>query len=282
MQKVRIGESEPRGDRYELLLTNVRFAESQPAGCYLAVTDTSHRLSLRILPLPGYSDRVSFRHRRGHGPIPTASMTIVCPTLKGAELEMLVSHLCVGLSVLQGQGVNWIYWGTFRKGRLLESAIFGGSVTKRFGAPPLCFQQGFPSLELDLQLVGDAVQAIRSFREDYDPHNMVINAWLDARAEGDYLEARTLQSVVVVEMLIALTVQRPRSTLIERSGRTSPKSALLPISPLCHAPPDCSEVAGITSPNLPRQSEGKLSSSQSAACSGRTIVFYQSSKSDCS
>jgi hypothetical protein len=52
----------------------------------------------------------------------------------------------------------------------------------------------------------DALSRVKHFRETYDPNNRLINAWLDARTETDYLEARTLKYVVVIETLNALTV----------------------------------------------------------------------------
>jgi len=44
-----------------------------------------------------------------------------------------------------------------------------------------------------------------------DPHNRLINAWLDARTETDHLEGRTLKCVVVVEALIAMTTHADKT-----------------------------------------------------------------------
>jgi hypothetical protein len=49
-----------------------------------------------------------------------------------------------------------------------------------------------------LEAAKDALPAIKRFRETFDRHNRLINAWLDARTETDYLEARTLKYVVVI------------------------------------------------------------------------------------
>lgn len=131
-------------------------------------------------------------------------MIIMCATLKGAALEAFVSDLCLALSVLQGQAVNWIYWGTFTRRRLVESAAFGGKVTKEFGAPPLCFRPPCPPLELGFSIIGELTSKVKAFRDTYDPNNRLIKAWLDSRTEGDFLEARTLKCVVVMEMLTSI------------------------------------------------------------------------------
>ena len=43
---------------------------------------------------------------------------------------------------------------------------------------------------------------------DYDPHHRIVNAWLDARLQDDFLEARTLKYVVVLEALCGLVKAR--------------------------------------------------------------------------
>jgi len=60
---------------------------------------------------------------------------------------------------------------------------------------------------LALTAAKDALPGIKRFRETFDPHNRLINAWLDARTPTDYLEGRTLKYVVVIEALNALTIQ---------------------------------------------------------------------------
>jgi hypothetical protein len=62
-----------------------------------------------------------------------------------------------------------------------------------------------------LEAAKDALPAIRRFRESFDPHNRLINAWLDARTETDHLEGRTLKCVVVVEALIAMTTHADKT-----------------------------------------------------------------------
>jgi hypothetical protein len=84
--------------------------------------------------------------------------------------------------------------------------VFGETVTKADTVHPLCFVPTTraavtPALEAAM----DALPAIKHFRETFDRQNRLISAWLDARAETDYLEGRTLKYVVVIEALVALT-----------------------------------------------------------------------------
>jgi hypothetical protein len=65
--------------------------------------------------------------------------------------------------------------------------------------------------ESPLTAARETLPFIKHFRETFDSHNRLINAWLDARTPTDYLEARTLKYVVVVESLNALTLRTDKT-----------------------------------------------------------------------
>lgn len=79
------------------------------------------------------------------------------------------------------------------------------------------------SLRLDLADIQACAPKIGQFRLEYDPEMRLLNAWLDSRADADFLEARTLKQVIVLELLCAL-VEKRHTELGRFSTHVDPKA----------------------------------------------------------
>jgi len=149
------------------------------------------------------------------GIVPTAKLG--CRTeLEGAVLDRFLRDVCHALSVVQGQKITLLSHERISQGRS-QHLVFGESITKEYTPQSLCLNHlAGTAVRLPITAAADALPRIRLFREKFDPDDRIINAWLDARPEHDYLEARTLKYVIVAEALIAITMQAdetiPRTT----------------------------------------------------------------------
>jgi len=188
-----------------LSLTNLRFPSDRPGSTIFTVSWGGLSIPLRITPRKNYLERIR-RLAKTEDVMPTATLRFRAPNLDYSAAGEFVTDICLALSLVQGRKINWIYHATYGPRQIFQHAVFGETVCKADTAQPLCFN---PVLRTGvtpaLTASGDAVARIKHFREAYDPSNRLINAWLDARTETDYLEGRTLKYVVVIEALTAMT-----------------------------------------------------------------------------
>jgi hypothetical protein len=216
VRNVTVGQVTPDGHAHELSLTNLRFSTDSPDPIAFDVQWDSATIPVRLIPRRNYQDRLR-QLAKTRGIVPTALLRFRSTNLTGGAVNEFIMDLCHALSIVQGRKINWIYHATFGPGRVFQHAVFGETVTKRDTAQPLCFVPTTRTgVTPDLTAAKDAISAIKRFRQTFDPNNRLINSWLDARTETDYLEARTLKYVVVIEALIAMTV---------RVAKTIPKSS---------------------------------------------------------
>jgi hypothetical protein len=144
--------------------------------------------------------------------VPTTTLRFHTAALSGNALTEFITDFCHALSITQGRKINWIYHATYGPRRTFQHAVLGQTITKSDTTQPLCFIPTTRSaVTLALTAAKEALPVIKHFRETFDPHNLLINAWLDARTPTDYLEARTLKYVVVTEALNALTIRADKT-----------------------------------------------------------------------
>jgi hypothetical protein len=206
LRNVEVGQVGTDGHTHSLSLTNLRFPSDEPGAAAFTVSWGAMKIPLRLSPRRNYSERVRQLAKK-EDVMPTAILHFRAPNLNCNATEHFITDLCLALSLVQGKKINWIYHATYRPRRSFQHAVFGETVCKADTAQPLCFNPAMRTRETPaLTASKDALSRVKHFRETYDPNNRLINAWLDARTETDYLEARTLKYVVVIETLNALTV----------------------------------------------------------------------------
>ena len=206
--RVEIGKQSTGADTHELSLTNLRFDKDVPQAIALGVEYGDAPIRVRLIPRRNYAART--RYLGVTEDIVSTAKLQFCAEVAPSEF---ITDFCTALSVVQGRRINWIHHGTYSK-RKVQHAQFGQTITKPYTGQPLCFNPDTRTgVQLKINTVTEVLPAIKEFRETFDPDRRIINHWLDARTEIDYLEARTLKYVVVIEALNAITLQTNRSIL---------------------------------------------------------------------
>jgi len=116
----------------------------------------------------------------------------------------MVGNLCYLMSIVRGTKVAWIYRFSFNKGKIANKVHIDGN-TKRYSALPLLIDSW------------DAGKAVTSFLETtYDIFvsrnarfrlGEIIDAYLDAKANGDHIELNGAKLAVVMEKLKATLIE---------------------------------------------------------------------------
>jgi hypothetical protein len=211
LRNVEVGQIMPDGHTHYLSLTNLRFPTDNPRPITLTVPWGSNAVSARLSPRRNYQARIR-QLTKARGIMPTATLQFNEAGLADNALGEFITDLCHALSVVQGRKINWIYHATYGPRRTFQHGVFGQTITKADTAQPLCFVPATrTAVTVALTAAKEAVPAIKHFRETFDSHNRIINAWLDARTETDYLEARTLKYVVVIEALNTVTTHADKT-----------------------------------------------------------------------
>lgn len=205
LRNVEVGQVGTDGNTHSLSLTNLRFPSDKPDSTTFTVSYGGIKIPLRLSPRRNYSERIR-QLAKTEDIVPTATLRFSASNLDSSAIGDFIADLCLALSLVQRRKINWIYHATYGPRQTFQHAVFGETVCKADTARPLCFNPGMRTgVTPTLSASKDALPRIKHFRETYDPNSRLINAWLDARTETDYLEARTLKYVVVIEALNALT-----------------------------------------------------------------------------
>ncbi len=211
--KIALYEKEPTTAPHRFLLTNFAFSPFTHLG-ELPFHPPPHRMSLKIegrsvdveiTALPDYVQRILTLWQT-RAIIPTCELRI--PAVPDAPKEWpfdLAARICKLLSVAAGTVVEWIIATGERDGR--TRTIHAARRTK-----PYCSLEVTPikefGYEANTRMLEEFLQhgldqcGIRDWRKI----SGLISAFLDARLENDYAEARGIKTVVVLEMLKELFV----------------------------------------------------------------------------
>lgn len=116
------------------------------------------------------------------------------------EIERVVDDVCHVLSIARGSKVNWIY----REDRDYEGRLVARShqarVTKKYS--PCAPIDDSPEFRQEtLTLLTGGLATYRARRDDLRLNQGVIDAYIDAKAEADFLQARGAKVAVAIEML---------------------------------------------------------------------------------
>jgi hypothetical protein len=204
--------SDGQGALHRLKVTNLLFPKSGTGRTSMAiqfhVLRGADTIKVKVAPLRGYEARSRYIQKT-RTIAPTATVAFRGSTFSDEARADFINDVCHALSIVQGRKVNWIHHGTYGPRSRPLDARFGETITKPYSALPLCFDPTNRSgAEIPIAAAAGAIPAIERFRQEYDYDNRIINAWLDCRTEIDFLEARTLKAVVVIEALNAITHSR--------------------------------------------------------------------------
>jgi hypothetical protein len=129
-----------------------------------------------------------------------------------AQVEEVLDDLCYVLSVARGTKIQWVYCDQYNGIGKLISRIHSSRITK-----PYC------PLKIIDPIVGGGKET-KTFieqtykvyvekRESFKLHKGTIDAYLDAKAEADYLEMRGIKLGVAMEILRSVFIELPNAPM---------------------------------------------------------------------
>lgn len=171
---------------------------------------------LFVKPVENYQDIVD--HIR-----PLKIVDITCEVsgflteqIKAEQLVGVVDNLCYLLSVAQGFKINWLYQTFSDSEGTCLSKVHESYVAKAYKAQSL-----IPSHNLPAFMEG-TYGAYVTNRERYQLNTRIIDLYLDALAEGDYLQPRGMKLATALEAIKAvftnLETDPVKETILTRSA----------------------------------------------------------------
>jgi hypothetical protein len=124
------------------------------------------------------------------------------------QLTEAVSDVCYLLSVARGTKIQWIYRDEYDETGFCVARTHASTVTKPYC--PLAVID--PAADSDTKRFLEQTYPVYiSKRDDYRLNRGTIDAYLDAKAENDYLETRAVKLAVAMEMLKNVFVAQANS-----------------------------------------------------------------------
>jgi hypothetical protein len=124
-------------------------------------------------------------------------------------LERLVEDLCYLLSVAQGTKIQWIYINRIGDENCILSSLHSNRHTKRYNPSTLIHAQ---DVETFIKIAHKVYEEKRiALKLDKG----LIDAYLDAQSQEDYIETRAVKLAVTIEMLKATLLELPEYELNE-------------------------------------------------------------------
>lgn len=192
-------------------LTNLQLLGTETDGSLplaLPIDDRTVRLVIR--PLASY-DAIMAQVKSARGIEPTCEAVIdMSENVERGKTEEIINNLCYLLSVARGTKVNWIYLDEYDEEGVLVAREHHARVTKKWC--PLALIDtvaGWGGVTRDF--VEAAFPVFVSKRQRFQLDSMLIDAYLDGKAEGDYLQMRGVKLAVALEVLKAVYLRQDES-----------------------------------------------------------------------
>jgi hypothetical protein len=183
-------------DDYTFALTNLLLPNFSAGNG--STTAIHNGVTVTLTPEPDYSVRMEYL--RAYKGIDVTSMMRLSAAASAEDVLAFAEDVCLILSVLSGHKVNWIARET------VSALIFENRVTKPCSGWPVVGRlDQVLGRDWDWSaLLKHALNGLSSFRQNADRYPLrkkIIDAWIDARIETDYLEMRCVKTVVVLEII---------------------------------------------------------------------------------
>ena len=128
------------------------------------------------------------------------------------QLQRVVNDLCYLLSVAQGVKIVWVYCYQYDEDGICISKTHVSSIAKRYGSLQIV---GARWDEMKVFIEG-AYSSYVAQREGYKLDAGTIGVYLDAKAEGDYLQLRGIKLAVTMEALKYVFLSLPLEPISEK------------------------------------------------------------------
>jgi hypothetical protein len=173
---------------------------------YLQIKGVSTKIS--IAPLNQY-DKIMQRTRA------LKSIDVTCEAIAEmpsdgniAQVEEVIDDLCYVLSVARGTKIQWVYCDQYNGIGKLISRIHSSRITKPY-CPLKIIDPIVGGGKETKTFIEQAYKAYVDKRESYRLSNGTMDAYLDAKAEADYLEMRGVKFAVAMEILRSVFLESP-------------------------------------------------------------------------
>jgi hypothetical protein len=180
----------------------------------LTLEDENSRTELFISPLEHYT-KIKRRIKTLRGTDVTCE--VISDILQDGSMERLrevIDDLCYLLSIARGTKIQWIYCDQYDESGGLVMRTHSSRVTKPFCSLTIIDPRCDGSHETKTFLE----QTYRVYVSKRDSHRLnrgMIDAYLDAKAENDYLQTRGVKLAVALEMLKGVLLELPDSSAKE-------------------------------------------------------------------
>jgi hypothetical protein len=211
-----IGHTTTRCPRHLFRLTNFRFPRASsfaPVEPVHLRVNSGQELDLTLVPDDAYDEKNRYIRTTKSIAVTATLVLANSATLANDGVRETADNICYALSVLQGNKINWIVWHAATADGDVQWAEFGQRVTKPFTALPLNWKRANHEL-VPLAALPVCLSRLQKLRTRYARILSVVDTWLDARYETDFLHARALKFAVVLESLrdIILTADTTYAT----------------------------------------------------------------------
>jgi hypothetical protein len=128
------------------------------------------------------------------------------------QAREVINDLCYILSVAQGTKVQWVYCDQYS----VEGKLIKRTHSSRITKPYCPLKIIHPSAGGGKETKGFIEQVYATYvnkRERYKLGKGTIDAYLDAKAEADYLEMRGIKLVVAMEILKSVFIEQPHAPM---------------------------------------------------------------------
>ena len=188
--------------QYRFKITNFKFIGNQPYKVNETTTQAELKISINgidiiIRPVSGYN-KIIKDIEYTHNVAVTADLLIKGSIENKDNILQIVDNVCSLLSLAKGTKINWIsYTLENNDGEVLEK-YYSNRVTKSYSALRLISYEN-PS-DLKKYLESTYVNYINKINDW--KFNIIIEEFIDAAKEGDYLEFRGLKLAATMEFIL--------------------------------------------------------------------------------
>jgi hypothetical protein len=137
----------------------------------------------------------------GHGIVPTTELELVLESSDQPDnTDSVATDMCQILSIAKGTRIQWIYRRIVNESGAVLSTRHVRRVTSDYSASAIIGSEPRDGATMK-QFIETAFPAFISKRDSYGLDKGVINSYIDAKSNHDFIESRELKLAVVMEML---------------------------------------------------------------------------------
>ena len=166
----------------------------------LSLRASSRVFEARLVRRSDYSAQANIL-RAGHGIVPTAELEVILES--GDQFDSIDSvavDMCQILSIAKGTRIQWVYRRIANEHGAILSTQHVSSTPSNYSLAATIGSESRDGATMK-QFIETAFPAFISQRDSFELDKGVINTYLDAGSERDFIESRELKLAVVMEML---------------------------------------------------------------------------------